>query len=318
MVVTAIESIGSYLPRYRITADKIGDAWDGFRARGITEKRVAGTDEDAVTMAVAASKAALADAETERSSLTTLAVGTTTPPVDEGDIGVTIAEILGLDERIEVSVYTQSARAGTRALLAATRADGPALAVTADCPRGTPDDAIEHAAGAGAVAAVTGAEGATVTETATYAQEYPGTRFRQRGAEAVESYDATAYERDAYTSTLEGALDSLSNVPAALAPTAPDGSLPERVGRLVDEATVFHLADELGDTGAASPLFGLLSAWDAGEERVAVLGYGAGASVDALVVEGSLPVDWNRPAADITYAEYLRKRGFVLSEGGEN
>ena len=318
MGMTAIESVGTHLPTYRITAEEIGEAWDGFRARGVAEKRVAGADEDAVTMAVAASKDAIDAASVDRSALSTLAVGTTTPPVEEGDIGATIAEILGLDERVDVAVFSQSTRAGTQALRTAVRADGPALAVAADCPRGTPDDAIDHAAGAGAVAAVTGDSGATVRETATYTQEYPGTRFRQRGSDAVETYDATAYERDAYTSTIDGALAELSDVPAALAPTAPDGSLPGRAGRLVDGATAYHLADELGDTGAASPLFGLLAAWDAGEETVAVLGYGAGSSVDALVVEGSLSVDWERPPTEITYGEYLRKRGHVLSEGGDH
>ncbi|GAA5434517.1 hypothetical protein Hjap01_04009 [Haloarcula japonica] len=318
MGMTVIEGVGSYLPTYRITAQEIGEAWDGFRARGIQEKRVPGADEDAVTMAVAACKDALADASVGRNSLTTLSVGTTTPPREEGDIGTTIAEILGLENDIEVSVHTQSTRAGTRALLAAVRADGPALAVAADCPQGDPDDAIDHGAGAGAVAVVTGDSGPTVRQTATYTREFPGTRFRQRGSESVETYDATAYEREAYTTTINGALELLDDVPAALAPTAPDGSLPGRVGRSADVDSVHHLASELGDTGAASPLFGLLAAWDAGEETVAVLGYGAGSSVDAIVIEGALDVDWARPATDISYPEYLRKRGHVLSNGGDH
>jgi len=316
--MTAIENVGSYLPTYRITAAEIGSAWDGFRARGIQEKRIPGADEDAVTMAVAACKDALADASVGRDSLTSLRVGTTTPPREEGDIGATIAEILGLEDDVEVSVHTQSTRAGTRALLGAVRTEDPALAVAADCPRGDPDDAIDHGAGAGAVAAVTGDSGPTVRETVTYTREFPGTRYRQRGSESVETYDATAYEREAYTTAIDGALGSLDNVPAAVAPTAPDGSLPGRVDRLVDDGAVYHLASELGDTGAASPLFGLLSAWDAGEETVAVVGYGAGSSVDAVVVEGMLDVDWTRPATDISYPEYLRKRGHVLSEGGDH
>lgn len=322
----AIESVGAYVPRQRITAEEIGDAWDGFRARGVEGKRVAGADEDAVTMAVAALRDAIADAGPDRASFETLAVGTTTPPVDEGGVGVTVAEILGLADDVEVIVHSQSTRAGTRALLSAVRADGPALAVAADCPRGDPDDAIDHAAGAGAVAVATGEQRssgpgtpsesgrARVAETATWAREYPGTRYRERGADAVETYGATAYEREAYTTAVEGAVGRLSEVPAALAPTAPDGSLPGRAGGVVD-ATVYHLAGELGDTGAASPLFGLLAAWDAGESTVAVVGYGDGA--DAVLVEGCSSVDWERPAVEVTYAEYLRKRGHIVSDGGD-
>lgn len=318
MGVNAIESVGAYVPQYRITAETIGEAWDGFRARGVAEKRVAGADEDAVTMAVAACRDAIAASKTDRDAFGTLAVGTTTPPIDEGDVGVTVAEILGLDAGVDVAVFTQSTRAGTRAVRAALDADGPALAVAADCPRGSPDSAVDHAAGAGAVAVATGDDGVTVDERATYAQEYPGTRFRRRGSEVVESYDATAYERDAYTTVIGGAVEGLSEPATALAPTAPDGSLPGRLRGVGDGGTVYHLADELGDTGAASPLFGLLDAWAAGEDRVTVVGYGAGASADALVVEGSLSVAWRRPATDVSYAEYLRKRGHVLPNGGEH
>ena len=317
----SVASVGAYLPRYRITAAEIGEAWDGFRARGIAEMRVAGADEDAVTMAVAALRKAMAASRFERDEFETLAVGTTTPPIDEGDIGVTVAEILGLAGDIEVVVHTQSTRAGTRATLAAHRAAGPALAVAADCPMGEPGDAVEHAAGAGAVALVFDGEddadgGVSLRESATHSREFPGTRFRQRGSATVETYDATAYEREAYTTVIGGALDALENPPAALAPSAPDGSLPTRATGAVEDASVYHLADRLGDTGAASPFYGLLAAWDAGEERVAVVGYGDGAGADALVFEGAHRVEWARPAVEISYAEYLRKRGHV-AVGGE-
>lgn len=315
--LNAIESVAAYVPRYRITADEVREALGGFDARGVEEKRVAGYDEDAVTMAVEAARDAIDGSTHGREEIGTLALGTTTPPVDEGDVGAQVAEILGLDEGVEVTVYTQSTRAGTRALLSALRADGPALAVAADCPRGSPDDAIDHAAGAGAVAVVTSATGAVeVTDVATCTREYAGTRFRRRGSETVESYGATAYERDAYTTTVAGAVERLSGSPTALAVTAPDGSLPHRVGRSFDGST-YHLAGELGDTGAASAPFALLAAWDAGEESVALVGYGDGASADALAVEGSLRVDWERPAETVSYAEYLRKRGLLLPEGGE-
>jgi hydroxymethylglutaryl-CoA synthase len=316
----SVESVGSYLPRYRITAAEIGDAWDGFRARGVTEKRVAGTDEDSVTIAVAALKDAITTSGYDREEFGTLAVATTTPPIDEGDIGVTIAEILGLAGELEVVVHTQSTRAGTRAVLSAHRAEGPALAAAADCPIGDPGDAVEHAAGAGAVALVLDREdeGVSLSESATYTQEFPGTRFRRRGSETVETYDATAYEREAYTTAIGGAVDGLENPPAALAPTASDGSLPTRAAGAVEEGTVYHLADRLGDTGAASPLFGLVAAWEAGEQRVAMVGYGDGAGADALVFEGTHLVGWERPAEDVSYAEYLRKRGHVIAEGGEH
>ncbi|MFC7165141.1 hypothetical protein [Halospeciosus flavus] len=323
--LTPVESAGAYVPRYTISAETIGEAWDGFRARGVSEKRVPAGDEDAVTMAVEAARDAIAASDVAREELSALALGTTTPPIDEGDVGVQVAEMLGLPRSVEVSVFTQSTRAGTRALLAASRADGPALAVASDCPLGEPDDALDHAAGAGAVAFLT-AESGTVdlTDVATYAQEYPGTRFRRRGSESIEEYGATTYGRDAYATAVAGAVDGLdlggdADVePTGVALSAPDGSLPGRgARRLPFDAEIYHLAGELGDTGAASALFGLLAAWEDGSENTVVVGYGDGAGADALVTTGTLDTDWRRTGHEITYAEYLRKRGHVLPDGGE-
>lgn len=157
--LSPVAGAGAYVPRFTIEAETIGEAWDGFRASGITEKRVAGPDEDAVTMAVEAAQKALSAAGMGRDDIVTLALGTTTPPLDEGDLGIRVAEILGLPRGVEVSVHTQSTRAGTRAMLDAARAEGPALAVASDCPEGAPDDALDHAAGAGAVALVTAPTG---------------------------------------------------------------------------------------------------------------------------------------------------------------
>lgn len=317
MGMSAIESIGVYVPRYRITADTIGEAWNGFEARGVHEKRVAAGDEDAVTMAVEAAKDALAASSHGRDDIETLVLGTTTPPVEEGDIGVQVAEILGLNGSTEVAVHSQSTRAGTRALMTALRADTPGLVVAADCPLGDPDRAVDHAAGAGSVALIVGDAGAEVIETATYASEYPGTRFRQRGSETTEKYDATAYERDAYTTVIGGAVEKLTESPEAIAPTAPDGSIPSRTASVADGAAVYQYADELGDTGAASPLFGLVSAWEDNASPVTVVGFGDGAGADAVTIEGLLPVEITRSETDISYAEYLRKRGHILSDGGD-
>lgn len=309
-----IESAGAYVPRYRVTAETIGDAWNGFRARGIAEKRVPAGDEDVVTMAVEAVRDALASSAHGRDDVTTLAVATTTMPVDEGDIGAQIAEILGLSRDVEVSVHTQSTRAGTRALLAAVRADGPALAVAADAPQATPADAVEHAAGAGAVAFVAAPGDVTVQATASYTREFPGTRFRRRGSRTVESYGATGYERTAVTETVAGVAEQLDGEPAAVAITAPDGRLPGRGARALPfAADPYHAAETLGDLGAASALFGVLAAWADGADEVLVIGYGDGA--DGLLLDGRLDVDWTRPAVDVSYAEYLRKREHLLQEG---
>lgn len=317
--MNTIESCGAYVPRYRIDASEFEDAWGSFQARGVSEKAVAASDEDTVTMAVEAIERALTASKYSRSDVEALVVGTTTPPVDEGDVAAQVAEIVGMERSIELSAHTQSTRAGTEALMGAIEsAASPVVTVTADCPISAPDNAIDHAAGAGAVAFVTAADGpVSIEESSSYTQEFPGTRFRQRGQTDVEAYDATAFERDAYTSVISGAVDALERPSSALAPTAPDGSMPYRAGGAVDtEMDVYERASTLGDTGAASSLFGLLAAWQNGEDDVVVVGYGDGASADAIRLMGSIDVDWKRETVSITYDEYLRKRGHIISENG--
>lgn len=322
----SIESYGAYIPRLRIDASEFEEAWGSFDARGVKEKRVPEADEDAVTMAVEAVEEALGGSSCDRDDIGTLALGTTTPPLEEGEVGAQVAEIVGFESDTEVVVHSQSARAGVRSLVTASSTteenenEGAAVAVASDCPLGNPDDGIDHAAGAGAVAFVIDDEGTgavEMEEKASYTQEFPGTRFRERGEESVDSYDATAYERDAYTTAVSEAFEAIEAPDAVLAPTAPDADLPYRAGRTVG-TDVYEAASHLGDTGAASALFGVLEAWQNDEDDVIVVGYGDGASADSLRLVGSLSGDCDRERTKtMTYTEYLRQRGHVVSEGGD-
>ncbi|MFB6134702.1 MAG: ACP synthase, partial [Halanaeroarchaeum sp.] len=131
------------------------------------------------------------------------------------------------------------------------------------------------------------------------------------------SYDATSYERHAYAATIAGALEDGDARPTALAPSAPNGAMPYRAANEIEaDPDIYERAATLGDTGAASPFFGLLDAWDAGASTVHVVGYGDGATANVVVVDGSLPVDEPEETVDLTYPEYLRYRGTLVTSGG--
>ncbi|WP_200840216.1 hydroxymethylglutaryl-CoA synthase family protein [Halorubrum sp. JWXQ-INN 858] len=314
----AIAGVGVYTPRYRVDAETFIEAWGGFEARGVAAKSVAAGDEDTVTMAAEAAERALADADVDPESVTALRFATTTPTVEEFDVGATLAAILGLPTSVAVSVDTQSTGAGTRALRAGFDDEGTTLVVASDAPFAAPDDAVDHAAGAGAVAFLLTAEGTVgLREATTYTEEFPGTRFRGHGSATVERYEATAYERHAFSGPIAAAVGSLDDPETAVALTAPDGSLPHRAARALDfDADVYHAADRFGDLGAASALFGLVTAWDDGVDAVTLVGYGDGATVDALVLDGRLDASLDRETEAIGYAEYLRKRGHVVTDDG--
>lgn len=318
--MTAIESVGVHVPRYRISADTVADARGGFDAAGVSSTAVAGPDEDTLTMAVEAAERAIESSSVDRSTITAVTVGTTTPPLDEADLTADLVAMLGLPETVESAAFTQSARAGTRALRTAIGLrDGPALVVASDAPVGAPDDALGQGAGAGAVAFVLADEGpVSVAETGSVTRPFPGTRYRERGETRVDAYGATAYERQAYTETVAAGFETVDGRDAALAPTAPDGSMPYRAtNAMAGDPSVYQRASALGDTGAASAFFSLLAAWDEGEENVVVVGYGDGASADAIRLEGRAPVaESHIEAVDLDYPDYLRIRGEIVSTGG--
>jgi len=335
--MTKIESVGAYAPAARITAEEIADAWGQFEASRIEQTAVPDADEDVLTMAHEAATLALESADREGSEIRGLFLGTTTPPMEEEAVTARLASTLGLGQGAHTRQLTGSTRAGLEALVSAIdaagavdargapndHASGPVLVVASDAPRGAPDSAIDHAAGAGATALVVGPAGqGEVRGRAEQVRPVPGTRFRPAGSEETTGLGVTTYDRNAFRETVGAAADGLGeDVGAvdAVALQSPDGSLPYRVAdRLgvgtdaIEAGTTVH---DLGDTGAASPLLGLASALTAGHDDVAVVGYGSGGGAIALRIEGSgVPVATDLDArARLTYPEYLRRRGVVTS-----
>ncbi|MFC7177748.1 zinc ribbon domain-containing protein [Halosegnis marinus] len=319
-----IRAVGAYAPRFRVTAEAFEEAWGSFDAPGVETKAVPDADEDALTMGYEAATRALDAAEVAPEEVDFLAFASTTPPLAEEDLTVRLGSLLGVESDATRHVFTGSTRAGTRALAAALDA-GPerGLVVVADCPRGEPHDAREHAAGAGAAAFVVGPEAPLrVTERVEHADAYPGTRFRRTGEERVGSIDAGVYDRNAFVRPLAAAVEDIEvgDLDAA-AIQMPDGKLPYRAAGAMglDNGTVHAggTVSTLGDTGAASVPLGLASALSEGAERLLAVSWGSGAGADAflLAAEGEVPVSLALDGdEEVSYAEYLRLRGEITAE----
>jgi hydroxymethylglutaryl-CoA synthase len=325
-----IESIGTYVPRFRLTAEAVEEAWGQFHGAGISETAVPAADEDTLTMAYEAASRALDASAVDPADIGGLFVGTTTPPTEEETIGPRLVSMLALGGETNTRQFTGSTRAGVDALLAGVdRADGPTLAVATDAPHGAPDDEHEHAGGAGAFAAVLAPSGAgQVLERAEYVEPYPGTRFRPAGSDETTGLGVTEYDRSAFIETVGEATAQLDSDPSdadAVALQSPNGKLPYRAaGELgvdtdaIQQGTVVH---DVGDAGAANPLLGLASALEAGVERVLVVGYGSGGGATAVsVADEGIPIAAvDEETVDLSYGEYLRTRGEITTgepEGG--
>jgi hydroxymethylglutaryl-CoA synthase len=318
-----IAGVGAYVPRFRLAADAVTEAWGQFHGAGISTTAVPAGDEDTLTMAYEAATRALSAADADPERVAGLTVGTTTPPAEEEAMAPRLASTLGLGGSVRSRQLTGSTRAGVDALAAGLGLDaaGPVLVVASDAPRGAPDDGIEHAGGAGAAALVlaAGAPG-TITDLAEYVSAYPGTRFRPRGSTETTGLGVTGYDRAAFTGTVAAAVGALDADPAAagaVAIQAPNGKLPYRAaGPLGVDTEAIHrgtVVDELGDLGAASPLFGLAKALADGANRVLLVGYGSGGGATAAdVTHDGVPVELSRKADEqLSYGEYLRMRGDI-------
>lgn len=323
-----IRAAGTYVPGARIDAETVEDAWGDFAARGVESTAVPAADEDAITMAIAAAEDAL-DPDLDRESIVRIAFATTTPPLEEEELAPRIVAALGLSHDLSVRCHAQSTLAGAHALEDALAAEGPALAVAADCPRGDPADA-DHAFGAGAAAFLIDDDAPVrVRGIANHVVDAPGLRYRTRGDEDVRSIGVTGYERGVRRERVTAALDALEvdDVHGA-AIDQPDGSAPYRaVGDRLDAETVERgfVADRIGDAGAAGVPLGLVRALsDADSDDVTVAAFFAsGAGATAIAFEGGLVRGFDpRGERELSYEAYLRRRGHLgdgeVSGGGAN
>jgi 3-hydroxy-3-methylglutaryl CoA synthase/uncharacterized OB-fold protein len=329
-----IAAVGVYVPRSRVTADAVGEAWGAFHGRGIESKAVPAGDEDAVTMGVEAARRALDDADVDSGAVTTVAFATTTPPLAEEELAPRLVRALGLPAETRAWHHGQSTAAGADALETALDADGPALAVVADAPVGDPAGG-DHAFGAGAAAfLVDGGAPVACEGVASATDEAPGVRFREAGSEEVRSLDVTGYERATVRETIRRAVSGLGVDPAEIDAAAvhqPNGSMPYRVasdevlpGAAVSEGVV---VDGIGDAGAATVPIGLAAALETdGDGAVVAAFFGSGSSAVAFAFSGRLDGDAAAAAVDggseVSYAASLRKRGLLgdgdVAGGGAN
>lgn len=327
--MNAIEAIGTYVPRYSVSAAAVTEAWGQFHGAGIERTAVPAGDEDTLTMAHEAATNALAASSIDAAAIESLFVATTTPPTEEEPMTARLVSTLGLDESVRSRQFTGSTRVGVEALITGTEREGPTVVVASDAPRSHPDSEIEHAGGAGAVAVVLGPSGsATITDCGEHTEAVPGNRFRPGGTAQTTGLGITTYDRDAYSRAVSEAVEGLDFDPtdaSAVALQSPNGKLPYRaagaLGVETDRIAAGTVVSETGDCAAASPLLGMAKAQLAGESSVLLVGYGSG-SASAVAIEGSVPVETGQyedivppesTRETLTYGEYLRMRGEITS-----
>jgi uncharacterized OB-fold protein len=248
--MSTVRSIGTYLPPW-----------------GMDTARVCGRDEDAVTLAVAAGRAALEGVPNE--SVDRVVFVTRQPPLVEGGNGAALLAGLGLPATIDV---VERLGGGPAALESLVDARTGTLVIGAD---------VEDRAGA--AAAVTGTEGATLVLDARVNRSLP---VRARGLDGtVHLYDDPRLVRE------QGALHAVTVLGTEL-PVAAVAGLSARDAATLTEPD----APSLPTLGASAPLFALAALAEQSRDGVLLAVEQASAAAAAFVTD-RLPVHRCEPAA---------------------
>jgi 3-hydroxy-3-methylglutaryl CoA synthase/uncharacterized OB-fold protein len=267
-------------------------------ARGKAERAVAGSDEDSVTMAVAAAADCLRGVD--RAAVTALLFASTTAPYAEKQAAALVARALDLRPEIRTVDFGGSLRAGMSALAAAldlARGDGNArvLVIASDCRRAAPGSPIEPQLGDAAVAFLIGDGGfATVEAHHALAEEILDT-WRRDGAQAIERWEerfVTEQNRHTLTQVVAGLCARIGHAPGdfdRLVLDGPDARAHAdavRALKVAPERAQAPLYDSIGHAGAAFALLGLAAALEDARagERILCAAVGDGAEAIALRV----------------------------------
>jgi len=334
--MAGIESYATALPTLRIPASAYVAAWGSCGARGMKQKAFCAYDEDAITLAIEASRAAL-DRFGGDVHIDALFLGVTTPPYDEKPSAATIPTALFAHADLRVTEIAGSPQAGVQALVSAiefcaAKKGRYALAIAADAPEGPPDGSFEHALGAAAASFVVGPDGDVAALLDSYAvtRETFGARFRRHGDGAISDLELRTRDSQASLQALgriaqkDKGFDKVKRVALGA-----DAALMRGAGRALGQpdAIVDETWSRIGDAGAASAPFALAAMLDEARANETVLcaGIGAGATAALFRVgkglsrmrrKGEKVADQMEAGRTVDYIAYLKHRRVLSSRTG--
>ncbi|MFW5703612.1 MAG: hydroxymethylglutaryl-CoA synthase [Patescibacteria group bacterium] len=302
-----ITAYGFYIPKNRITVEEIANAHGKIpqeisSSLQITEKAVAGYDEDTVTMAFEATVRALTHASFSKEEIDAVLFGSETHPYAVKPASTIIADWLDLGKNEYLAYDTQFAcKAATGALLSAFSAvkagdARTALVCGADKANARVGDALEYTAGSGAVSLFIGAKDVILeaVDYHSYASDTPDFWRRQKASHP--SHGGRFTGKPAYFHHItESATQLLTR--QGMKPNdfthavfhMPNGRFPQRVAQSIgftkEQIAPSLVVSKLGNSYAASALMGLAATIEHLKpgDTVFFASYGSGAGSDAII-----------------------------------
>lgn len=326
-------SWGVHLPYRRLDRSTIAAVAGSGGGRG--HRTVAGFDEDATTMAVAASRDALAASPAPVTDAVWFA--TASPPYLDKTNAAAVHAALRLADEVPAYDALGSIRSGLGALRSAFRSTGVSLVATADLRVGLPGGPDEATVGDAGAAIVIGSEddGPLLAELVSWtsATEEFLDRWRRPGQQASrvweERFGETRYVSlgvEAFGRALEEAGLDASQVDHLVVTGAHEraaGAVAKKSG-VASERVADTLGATVGNTGTAHPALQLAATLERATpgQLIALVALADGADVVLLRTTEALAQHTpRRPVADqieagapVSYGKYLAWRGLLPVE----
>ena len=341
-VKTGIIGYGAYIPRYRLPAKEVARIWGGNEdGLPVTEKAVAGLDEDVITMSIEAARNALARAGIHPEELRAVWVGSESHPYAVKPSGTVVAEAIGASHNISSGDWEFACKAGTEALVAALGMVGSgmgryAMAIGMDTAQGKPGDALEYTAASGGACYILGPAAESLAEIeAAYSFVSDTPDFWRRAHAIYPEHGQRFTGEPAY---FEHVGSSASTIMSEMGLQAsdfdyavfhqPNKKFPQRIAKELgfspEQIETGLLSPRIGNTYAGAALVGLSAILDVAKpgQRILMTSYGSGAGSDSFILKVRKPITERQNKApgteayiarrlEIDYATYLRYRSEI-------
>ncbi len=335
-----IVGYGAYVPRYRLPGTEVARIWtNGLGGSPITEKAVAGLDEDVTTMSIEAARNAIARAAIDPQLIRAVWVGSESHPYAVKPTSTIVAESIGASANIQAADWEFACKAGTEAVQASIGMIGSGmvaytLSIGMDTAQGRPGDALEYTAASGGAAFLLGpAEESCAVYQGSYSFVTDTPDFWRRSGEHYPSHGDRFTGEPAYFNHVTSAAQALMDMMETKASDytyavfhQPNVKFPSRVAEMLgfnDEQIRYGLlAGMVGNVYSGSCMLGLTATLDMAKagDRILMVSYGSGAGSDAFdltvtdhieTVKNRAPStqDYIKRRTQIDYATYCRYRG---------
>ncbi len=332
--MAGIVSFGAYIPYYRLPQSVIGQMWGQPGGRG--EKAVAGSDEDPVTMSVAAGLDCLKGIDPK--TVNALFMATTCSPYRERQCANIVASALDLPRASRNADFSNCLRAGTTAMLSALDAVkagslNKVLVTAADMRLGGAAGGDEMAFGDGSAALLFGKDKVAVEVEDSYTlSDDLSDYWRDSDDKFVRHWEDRFGREQGYLKIPKEAVEGLlkkSNVAkgdiAKVCLYGANARVQATLGKQMGfkpEQIQDPLLGTVGDTGTALPLMILVAALEVAKpgDRILLVSYGNGSAAILLRVTEEIKNIKNRRGIKKhleikkilnSYGRYLRWREMI-------